>query len=301
MMNPFGNSNLQAGMYMSHPEQYQSKSDQELLRELQALGAYGSITPPAMMLLAEICQRAQHAFAKTFVPTKAVHGDRFLYTSIFKDGLMTHLFAVDSKAKENIEKVLNSAPSRPFEENLNALIELGPVFDAVPVDENGTPVGDSYKADFRILLGFDGFNKQPLHVSKTLPLAVVEFSFTPSGSFQQGMFNEMLLNSIRAMTNDAELVTRVDLYLRTHNALLEYKKSADSVISDQGSFNLVPVTTQIHFFPVDQDAPLKFISKLYADKDARFVDRHKYPQLFVNPNIFNRAGPTGFGNGGQSW
>lgn len=295
------NFNPQAGAMMAQPDMFRSYTDLQILEQLKSLAAYGSHNHTTLMLMAELYHRSAHAFGKTFIPTKTVHGDSYLYTSIFKNGRMTHFFVRDQETKDKIQAVLDGATKHPFEENISLLVELGPVFEEVMVDENGAPIGEPRKAGFPALFGFDGFAAQPQHVSKTLPLAVLELSFMAAGSFSQGVFNELLMNGIRMATDDKELHTRVDHYLRSFNALLEYKKSTDSVISEPGSLNLVPITTQIHFFPVDQDSPIKFVSALYAEKDPRFIDRSKFPHLFVNPiahynqNAFNG---TGFAPGG---
>lgn len=306
MNNIFGGFQAQPGMMF--PNQFQQYSDEQILDELKSMGAYGDHNPTSMMLLGELYQRAQHAFAKTFIPSEEVHGDAYLYTSVYKDGFMTHYFVSDREAKLKIEEIFEGtqlpsegASDQFLSERFRLLLELGDVFTAVKVNEYGAMVNRPERRGYGALISGKGFGTSSQHSSKSLPLAVVEIAFGSLMSMDPSKFIYELLAAIRPGFPSPDKLAEVEDYLNSSNVVKDYldavKKNhlTPSGIGNTGS------TIQFLFFPGGENVPVKILGGLSEKWDEGFINQKLYPSLFLNrPNPYanNYTGPGVFGGFG---
>jgi hypothetical protein len=312
MRNEFGHMHAAQYIQPGYQDAFKRLSDEQLLEQLKSMACYGDHNQTTLMLIGELYQRAQRAFGKTFMPSEKVHGDRYLYTSIYKDGVMTHYFVDDHETKLLVDGVfertefLYTAEGEGFEggPRISALLDLGEVFTAIRVDENGKQVGEAVRCHFGTIAAAQGFNANPLHISKTLPLGIFEINFkSPAGLMRQTL-NEALLKAAETVTTDPEKLTRIQEFVNQFDLLEEYRISVEKVFNGSemaGGMNLIPITTQIHVFPAGTGAPVKFLTAMYGETVPGFVDRNKYPALFLNPepNANHYApGAGGFGGPG---
>lgn len=288
-------------------------TDEQLLEQLRHMAAYGTHNPTSLMLLHELHARAARSFGKTFVPVKELHGEDFLYTSIFKDGVTTHYFVADKETKLKIDEIFNlTKVENPPEgdedfmaERIEHLLRLGRVFKMISVDEQGNPIGAIKRCGFASLFVGKGFGEEPRHSSKVLPLGVIEVpTLTLLNSDPNFLVNTVITNACQIIT-DRNRLAELDSYLRTPAVMREYLTAVTDLMRENGIGLGHSLLTQIHLFPVDSDVPVKFLGGLDDNWTTGFIKRERHPHLFPSgQNYFNLNGNlggfSGFGEPGRS-
>lgn len=287
-------------------------SDEQLLEQLRHMSTYGTHNQTTLMLLHELHLRAARSFGKTFVPTKEVHGDAFLYTSIFKNGVMTHFFVVEKETKQKIDeifertKVENTFEDEFSAERIGLLLELGDVFNVISVNEQGKHIGGVNRRGFASLFVSKGFNEESRHSSKALPLAVVEVSTLAVLNSDPKHLANQLMQDATQVIRDNDILIQLGNYLSNTRVIKEYGDAVAARLRDNALGAGPSLPTQIHLFPADGSAPVKLLGGLTDNWTAGFIKREQYPHLFPNPAMY--ASPGGmlggfnaFGAGKGPW
>lgn len=303
MQNHFNPSNV---MGMGN-NQFAMSTDEQMLEQLKYMTAYGAHSQTTLMLMHELYQRVARSFGKTFVPTKEVQDDCFLYTSIFKDGVMTHFFVAKEETKQKIDEIFEQTKpvgqgdgSTEFIARITLLMELGDVFRTVPVDEQGKQSGPIKRCGFASLFASKGFNEEPRHSSKVLPLGVIEVSTLTLLNTDPKHFVNQVMASASQIINDRERLGRLEGYLSSTSVMKEYGAAVTEILSKKDVGIGFSLPTQIHLFPADRPTPAKFLGGLSDNWTAGFIKREQYPHLFptgqnyLHPNG-NVSGWNGFG------
>lgn len=293
-MQPINNFNPHMNMGSN---QFSMVSDEKLLEQLRYMSAYGGHNPTTLMLLHELHLRAAASFGKTFVPTKEVHGDAFLYTSIFKNGVMTHFFVVEKETKQKIEEIFEMTKNprdgevdKFIEDRIRLLVELGNVFNAISVDEQGKQIGEVSRRGFASLFVSTGFNEESRHSSKVLPLAVVEVStLTVLNSDPKHLVNQLMQDATQ-LIHDNDALIRLGNYLTNTPVVKDYGDAVMAQLRDNALGIGPSLPTQIHLFPADGSVPVKFLGGLSDNWTTGFIKREQYPHLFPNSTMYVRPG-----------
>lgn len=302
-------SNFNPSNVMNMNNQFSMTTDEQLLEQLRHMSAYGTHNQTTLMLLHEFHMRASRSFSKTFVPSKEVQDDSFLYTSIFKDGIMTHFFVAKEETKQKIDEIFEQTKpvgqgdgSTEFISRITLLMELGDVFRTVPVDEQGKQSGPIKRCGFASLFASKGFNEEPRHSSKVLPLAVIEVQSLALLNTDPNYIIANVLGQAANILTDADQLVQLDNYLSDQTAFKKYVTAVtgNMRLNDFGVGH--DFITQIHLFPADGTVPLKFLGGLGDKWDTGFIKREQYPRLFRIEQMYLHPNGTvgGVNWGGQS-
>lgn len=293
-----GNTNLNM-MGMEKP-----KTPEDLLKELESIISFSSLTPAAMMSLRNLQHQASLAFARKDRLSPDLLGNGYLYTTIRRTDRFDHFVIETDEDKIKIDKILEAHRPRDMEKwpsdmarqrsLFEYLTELGCVLKMISTDPHGNPLGkEGIKVSFAQLVT-PNFPTYRLGVSpEGLPRLIIQYPInitnqSPSSELAKALEEEILENvrvSPELSREDAFLIKN---YF-SHNAVFQvYLESLEKRVKESGAamgqgylINDSSSYIQIHLFPRGSDDLVVCTDNL-LDGDGSFIKREDYPELFFN-------------------